>query len=256
MDNYFQIAKKIIEKASFLVLRKINKISKVSFKKGHFNLVTNVDQEVEELILKEINSNFPNHSVIAEESGMHKKDFAYVWFIDPIDGTTNFAHGYPCFCISIGFSKNGVLEFGLVKNPLTGELYAARKNKGATLNGKPISVSKIKKLKGSLLATGFPYDKKTSRLNNFKNFANLTLRTQGVRRDGAAALDLCYVACGKLDGFWEVRLSPWDVAAGTLIVQEAGGKITDLKGNDYNIFNDKIVASNGFIHSELIKNLI
>lgn len=255
MDNYFQIAKKIIEKASFLVLRKINKISKVSFKKGHFNLVTNVDQEVEELILKEINSNFPNHSVIAEESGMHKKDFAYVWFIDPIDGTTNFAHGYPCFCISIAFQKKGTIEFGLIKNPVTGELYSAIKDKGAKLNERKITVSKIRKLKDSLLVTGFPYDRKTSKANNLKNFCNLTMRTQGVRRDGAAAMDLCYVACGKLDGFWEIKLNPWDVAAGVLLVKEAGGRVTDFKGNDYDIFNDKIVATNGLIHWELLKHL-
>ena len=255
MKNYYKIAQAIIEKASNLILKNYNKIKKISYKKGHFNLVTNVDHEVEELIVKEINSNFPSHSIIAEESGIHKKDFTHVWFIDPIDGTTNFAHGYPFFCISIAFSKNGIVEFGLVKNPLTGELYTAKRNKGAKLNGQPISVSKIKKLEKSLLATGFPYDRKTSKFNNFKNFTNLTLRTQGVRRDGAAALDLCYVASGKTDGFWEVRLSPWDVAASVLIVEEAGGKVTDLRGNKYDIFDDKIVASNKHIHKELLKYL-
>lgn len=256
MEKTFTFAEEVIEKASKTILKNYNKIAKISYKKGHFNLVTNVDHEVEKLILQEITSQYPTHSIIAEESGTKNKDPNYKWFIDPIDGTTNFAHGYPCFCISIAFSKNSILEFGLVKNPLTGELYSARKNKGAKLNGKPIHVSKIKKLKESLLATGFPYDRKKSISNNFKNFSNLTLMTQGVRRDGSAALDLCYVACGKLDGFWETKLSPWDTASGVLILKEAGGKVTDFKGNDYNIFTDKIVATNGLVHSELIKQLL
>ena len=144
----------------------------------------------------------------------------------------------------------------LVKNPISGELYSAIKTKGAKLNGKNISVSKIKKLKESLLVTGFPYDKKASKLNNLKNFCNLTLKTQGVRRDGAAGLDLCYVASGKVDGFWETKLSPWDVAAGVLIVKEAGGKITNYKGENYNIYkSNEIVATNGLIHRELLKHL-
>lgn len=255
MDDLYNLAYKITEKASNLILKNLNKISKISYKKGDFNLVTNVDHKTEALILNEITSKYPNHSIIAEESGKHKKDPNYEWFIDPIDGTTNFAHGYPCFCVSIAFTKNGVIEFGLIKNPLTGELYSARKNKGARLNGKRIFVSKAKKLKESLLVTGFPYDRKTSSLNNLKNFCKLTLLTQGVRRDGAAAMDLCYVASGKVDGFWEIKLSPWDVAAGVLIVKEAGGKITDLKGNKYDVFNNKIVATNGFIHKELIRHL-
>ena len=255
MEDLFNFALKVIQKANLVILKNLNKISKISYKKGDFNLVTNVDLEVEALILKEITSKYPNHSIITEESGKFLKDPTYKWFIDPIDGTTNFAHGYPCFCISIGFSKNNVLEFGQILNPITKDLFTAKKNKGAELNGKSISVSKIKKLKDSLLVTGFPYDRKTSTLNNLKNFCNLTLMTQGVRRDGAAAMDLCYVACGKLDGFWEIKLSPWDVAAGVLIVKEAGGRITDFKGNKYDIFNNKIVATNGLIHRELLKHL-
>ena len=255
MDELFNLAYKTIEKASSLILKNLNRIQKISYKKGDFNLVTNVDEEVEALIIKNIVSKYPNHSIIAEESGIQKKDSLYQWFIDPIDGTTNFAHGYPCFCISIGFVKDGILEFGLVKNPLTNELYTARRNKGAKLNGKSISVSKIKHLKDSLLVTGFPYDRRTSKMNNFKNFCKLTLVTQGVRRDGAAALDLCYVASGKVDGFWELKLSSWDVAAGALIVKEAGGKVTNFKGNKFDVFSNKIVATNGLIHGELIRQL-
>ncbi len=255
MDNTFNFALNLIEKANKVIHKNLAKVSKISYKKGAFNIVTNVDHEVENLIKREINLRFPNHSIIAEESGIHKRDPNFEWFIDPIDGTTNFAHRYPCFCISIGFAKNNVLEFGLVKNPLTGDLYSARRNKGAYLNGKRIFVSKVKKLKGSLLATGFPHGHISSKINNFKNFYKLTSITQGVRRDGSAALDLCYVASGVLDGFWEMKLNPWDVAAGVLIIKEAGGKITDFKGDKYDIFNDKIVATNSLIHRELIKQL-
>ena len=255
VENIFNFAVKITEKANRIILKNLNKTRKISYKKGDFNLVTNVDKEVEALLIKEITLRFPNHSIIAEESGKHIKDPDYEWFIDPIDGTTNFAHSYPCFCISIGFARKKKMEFGLIKNPSTGDLYSAQKNKGAKLNGKTIKVSKIRSLKDSLLVTGLPYDRRTSKTNNFNHFRNLTLCSHGVRRDGAAALDLCYVASGAVDGFWELKLSPWDVAAGMLIVEEAGGKITNFKGNKFDIYCKEIVASNGFIHKELIKKL-
>ena len=254
MKNIYRFAEEIIEKASKLILKNHKKIRSISYK-GVSNLVTNVDKEVEALIIKEINLRYPNHSIIAEESGTQKKDPNYEWFIDPIDGTTNFAHSYPFFCTSIAFAKNGIVEFGLIKDPITNELYSARKNKGAKLNGRPIFVSKTKRLSETLLITGFPYDKQTSKMNNLKNFCNLTLLTHGVRRDGAAALDLCYVASGKVDGYWELKLSPWDVAAGVLILDEAGGKATGFKGEKYNICDSQIVATNGFIHKELLKHL-
>lgn len=259
MKNSYLLAQDIIEKAAHLINRnlhkKYNKVLKISYKKGAFNLVTNVDKEVENFLVKKIKSTFSEHTIIAEESGLHNKNQKFKWFIDPIDGTTNFAHSYPCFCISIGFSVNDRLEFGLVKNPYTGELYTAQRGKGAKLNNKPIKVSKIKNLKNGLLATGFSYDRQRGRSNNFKYFKKLTLMTQGVRRDGAAAMDLCYVASGKLDGFWEFQLSPWDVAAGVLILKEAGGKITDFKGKEFDVFGKHIVATNGLIHKELIKQL-
>ncbi len=255
LNNTYNFAEELIEKASKLILKNHKKIRNISYKKGDSNLVTNVDKEVEALIIKEIVSKYPNHSIIAEESKAQKKDPNYQWFIDPIDGTTNFAHSYPFFCTSIGFVKNNILEFGLIKDPLTNELYSARRSQGAKLNKRPIFVSKIKKLNESLLITGFPYDKRTSKVNNLKNFCNLTLLTHGVRRDGAAALDLCYIASGKADGYWEMKLSPWDVAAGVLILEEAGGKVSDFKGGKYNIFNKQIVATNGLIHKELLKHL-
>ena len=255
MDETFRQAKQIIEKASPLVLKNLNKIKKISYKKGAFNLVTNVDKEVDKFLIKEIKSRYKDHSIIAEESGKHKKNKRFIWFIDPIDGTTNFAHGYPCFCISIGFSKDGVIQFGLVKNPLTNELYSAKKNKGAWLNGKRIYVSRNKKLNDSLLATGFPHHTGPLRTKNFEYFKKITLITHGVRRDGAAALDLCYVASGKLDAFWETKLNPWDIAAGMLILKEAGGKVKNFKGIDLNVFERNIVATNGFIPEELLNHL-
>lgn len=254
MKNIYSFTEEIIEKASNLILKSHKKIRNISYK-GISNLVTNVDKEVEAFIIKEITSRYPEHSIIAEESGYKNKNPDYQWFIDPIDGTTNFAHSYPFFCISIAFAKNGTVEFGLIKDPITNELFTAKRNKGARLNGSPIHVSKIKKLSKSLLATGFPYDQQTTRMNNLKNFCNLTLLTHGVRRDGAAALDLCYVASGRVDGYWEVQLCPWDVAAGVLILEEAGGKATGTKGEKYNIFNKQIVATNGFIHKKLLKHL-
>ncbi len=254
MKNIYSFAKEIIEKASDIVLKNHRKIRNISYK-GISNLVTNVDKEVEAFIIKEITSKYPDHSIVAEESGCKNRNPDFQWFIDPIDGTTNFAHSYPFFCVSIGFVKNGVLEFGFIKDPITNELFSAIKNKGARLNGRPIHVSKTKDLSKSLLITGFPYDKKTSKMNNLKNFCNLTLLTHGVRRDGAAALDLCYIASGRADGYWELKLSPWDVAAGILILEEAGGKITGFKGEKYNVYKKEIVATNGFIHKELLKHL-
>lgn len=255
MKEVFNFASNVTEKASKLILKNLNKVINISYKKSNFNLVTNVDKEVESSIIRDIRAKYPTHTIIAEESGRDLKDPRFKWFIDPIDGTTNFAHGYPCFCTSIAFAINEEIIFGIVKNPLTNETYSAIKNQGARLNNKPISVSKIKTLQRSLLATGFPHGQITRRENNFKNFFKLTSITQGVRRDGAAAMDLCYVACGKLDGFWEIKLSPWDVAAGILLIKEAGGKITSFKGSKFNLYSNEIIASNGLIHKELVKHL-
>lgn len=255
MQEVFKFGKKIIEKASIHVAKNYNKIKKVDNKKGHANLVTNVDKETEGIIVKAIKKSYPDHTIIAEESGLHSKDSKYEWIIDPIDGTTNFAHSYPFFCISIAFVVNGITKFGLVKNPFTNELFSAYKGKGAKLNEKKFTVSNRKKLSDSLLATGFPHEDKKSKLINFNRFKNLTLNSHGVRRDGAAALDLCYVACGRLDGFWEQKLNAWDVAAGVLIIEEAGGKITRYDGSKYSIYDKEILATNKHIHREIMKYL-
>lgn len=252
MEETFKFAKKLIKKAGKVVLKNHNKAKKIDYKKGHFNLVTSADKETEALIIKEIKKKYPTHTIVAEETGKHKNDPTYEWIIDPIDGTTNFAHSYPFFCTSIGFAKKGVVQFGLIYNPVTDELFTAKKGKGAKLNGKKISVSKSKTLKESLLTTGFPHDKKSSKHKNFALFRNLTLNSHGVRRDGAAALDLCYVAAGRVEGFWEQKLNAWDVAAGTLILTEAGGKVTKYDGSKYSIYDKEILATNGKIHKELM----
>lgn len=254
METVFNSAKKITKKASNYILNNLHR-KKVFHKQGHFNLVTNIDEEVEELVVKEIKKSFPKHTIIGEESGTHKKDSKYEWFIDPIDGTTNFAHGYPFFAISIGFAINGVLQFGIVMNPATNELFTGLKGKGAMLNNKPIKVSKIKSLKDSLLSSGFSNKRKNLKSVNFGNFTNLTLNSHGVRRDGAASLDLCYVACGRTEGFWEGKLSPWDTAAGVIILEEAGGKVTTYDGKKYSVYSDTILATNGHIHKKLMTTL-
>jgi myo-inositol-1(or 4)-monophosphatase len=254
MNKIFNIAEEIIEEASKYLLKSLHR-KKISYKSGHFNLVTNIDKEVENLIVGKIKKSFPTHTIVAEESGIHKKESHHEWFIDPIDGTTNFAHNYPSFCISIAYMKDSELQIGLVKNPSSGELFSAIKRKGARLNGKKISVSSIKKLSESLLVTGFPQETKKSKLSNFERFKNLTLNTHGVRRAGSAALDLCNVAAGRLEGYWEEKLSPWDVAAGVLILKEAGGKITNYKNGKYDIYSKEILATNGLVHKELMSYL-
>lgn len=253
LDKIFKFGLSLIEEAEQHIKKNYNKIARIDHKNGHFNLVTNVDKEVEEIIVRKIKSNFSDHVIIAEESGRHNKHSMYEWFIDPIDGTTNFAHGYPFFCTSIGFAIDDEMVIGLVNNPIRNELFTGRKNKGAYLNKKKIRVSSIKKLQDALLVTGFPHDKKSSKMKNFNRFKNLTLNSHGVRRDGAAALDLCYVACGRVDAFWEEKLSSWDVAAGKVILEEAGGKITKFSGEKYSVFDKEIIASNGKIHSEMLK---
>jgi myo-inositol-1(or 4)-monophosphatase len=223
--------------------------------KGDKNLVTEVDKESERLIVEHLLSRFPNHDIIAEEGDYLQSDSPYRWIIDPVDGTTNYAHGYPWFCASIGLQVEGDLVAGVIYNPVYDELFTATKGGGAYLNDNRLSVSVRTPLNNSLLATGFPYDCATDPANNFANFIAFQKSARGIRRAGAAALDLAYVAAGRLDGFWELKLKAWDVAAGVLMVREAGGIVTTFDGSDYDIFNDKVVASNGLIHAEMITML-
>lgn len=226
--------------------------------KGDVNLVTDADVESEAAVIQTIRNHFPDHSILSEENkDSHGASLdGPVWIIDPLDGTTNFSHGVPFFSVSIAFREHGQTQFGLIHQPMLNETFIAHLGKGATLNGKKISVSKGDNLSRSLLATGFPYDRRDSERNNLSEFCNLEMNSQDVRRPGAATLDLAYVACGRFDGFWEPKLAAWDVAAGMLLVTEAGGKITDYSNNPVNnLWNAEMVASNGLIHDSMIQLL-
>lgn len=200
--------------------------------KGTIDLVTETDHASEAFLLREIKSAFPGGHILAEESGNIQGSNEDIWYIDPLDGTVNYAHHIPIFCVSIGFAANGRMTLGVVYDPLRDELFSAEKGKGAFLNGKQIRVSETSSLERSLLVTGFPYDTWDTELDNFKYFERLAKKTQGVRRLGSAALDACYVGAGRFDGFWEFKLKPWDVAAGGLIAAEAGAVVTSIDGRE------------------------
>lgn len=219
--------------------------------KGDKNLVTEVDRESERLIVGHLLGSFPDHCIVAEEGEYLQSDSPFRWIIDPLDGTTNYAHGFPWFCVSIGLESAGELVAGVIYNPLHDELFTATRGGGAFLNGQRLHVSTRSPLQNTLLGTGFPYDCARDPANNFDNFTAFQKAARGIRRAGAAALDLAYVAAGRLDGFWELKLKPWDVAAGVLLVREAGGTVTTFDGSAYNVFNHRIVASNGLIHEEM-----
>jgi myo-inositol-1(or 4)-monophosphatase len=217
--------------------------------------MTEMDMRSEREIVKTLSEAFPNHGIVAEEETDIQNDSGFTWIIDPLDGTTNYAHGYPCFSVSIALEQEGVIVAGIVYDPMREELFSAQKGQGAFMNGKKIYVSGIDTLMNSLLATGFPYDRKVSEKNNMNNFHDLLMASQEVRRDGSAALDLCCVASGRFDGFWELKLKPWDIAAGSLIVSEAGGLVTDLSGKQFNLHAGEILASNGIIHKQMVMKL-
>ncbi|PYS70877.1 MAG: inositol monophosphatase [Acidobacteria bacterium] len=227
--------------------------------KSEIDLVTESDLASERLIIDRIKTYYPRHSILAEESGASEPhdraaQIDWRWIIDPLDGTTNYAHGYPCFCVSIGLEHKGRLEIGVVYDPIRDEMFAAERGQGASLNGRRISVSRTMNLSAALLCTGFPYD--VRQRNEFaRHFANFIMAAQGVRRDGAAALDLAYVAAGRFDGFWEEGLKPWDVAAGSLIVEEAGGRVSNYQGGPLSIYSPPIMASNGLVHEQMMSVL-
>src|SRR3984893_2793585 len=223
--------------------------------KGSINLVTDVNLASEKLIREAISTYYPRHEILAEEGGLTESASEYRWIVDPLDGTTNYAHGYPVFCVSIGLEHKGEIIIGVVYDPMRDEMFTAERGAGAALNNRPVRVSKTEDLMQSILSTGFPYDIKTSTLTNLNHWANFAMNAQALRRDGAAALDLCYLACGRFDGVWELNLSPWDTAAGALIVAEAGGRITDFAGGPFSNYKPEIVASNGLIHERMIEVL-
>jgi myo-inositol-1(or 4)-monophosphatase len=242
--------------AGNLLLEKFGRITTVT-KKGDINLVTEADLASEELIVERIRSHFPKHSVLAEEGGdviTIGGDSTWKWIIDPLDGTTNYAHGYPCFCVTLALEHGGEIVVGVTYDPTRNELFSAEKGRGATLNGKPIRVSVTERLSESLVVTGFPYDFK-QRENFARHLMEFMLSSRGVRRDGSAAIDMAYVACGRYDGFWEEGLNPWDVAAGKLLIEEAGGMITYYDGSKFSIYKPPLCASNGRIHDQMLEVL-
>ncbi|MCL4558823.1 MAG: inositol monophosphatase [Deltaproteobacteria bacterium] len=245
------IAIKSARTAGTIINKRINTPKRVSYK-GIVDLVTDVDTLCEKTIIQVINRRFPSHSILAEELGSVPGKSDYRWIIDPIDGTTNFYHSYPFVSVSIALEHKGIVIVGVVYDPLKKELFYATKGRGAFLNDKRLHVSSVNTIEDALLSTGFPYDIRTSSENNLDNWIKFIRRAQAIRRDGSAALDLCYVAAGRFDGFWEMKLKPWDVAAGSLIIGEAGGTVTDFHGNKYSIYTDHIVAANPHIHHVLL----
>jgi myo-inositol-1(or 4)-monophosphatase len=224
--------------------------------KGEIDLVTEIDRRSEAVLIGEIRSRFPEHSIVAEESGALTGLADRCWYIDPLDGTINYAHGLPNFTVSVGYAENGVVVLGVVYDPVREECFKAQRGSGAFLNGEPIRASNVGDLGRSLLVTGFPYDIRTNPANNLDLYARFSLLSQGVRRLGSAAQDLCYVAAGRLDGFWEISIFPWDIAAGGLIAEEAGARVTKIDGKlDYLSPPNTILAANPALHFQMLQVL-
>jgi myo-inositol-1(or 4)-monophosphatase len=232
----------------------VGKVKNIERKKGEeTNLVTEIDKQSEALIINKIRQHFPTHDILGEESGIHDAQSDYRWIIDPLDGTTNYTHGMPIFCVSIGIEYKGGIIAGAIYDPTSDEMFTAEKGKGAFLNGKKIRVSSHETLINSLLVTGFPYNVKENPGNVIEHFVHFLPVAQGIRRLGSAALDMAYIACGRLDGYWEVFLNPWDKAAGILLVREAGGMVTTFTGNEADvIYTADTLATNGLIHHEML----
>ena len=214
-----------------------------------------MDHRAEAAVIEILETAFPDHGILTEESKGREGSGSYRWILDPLDGTTNYAHGYPFFCVSLALEKDGQIIWGIIYDPLREELFAAEAGRGATVNGKALQVSATRHIQQSFLCTGFPYDMRESLEDNLRYFSRFAKTVQAIRRDGSAALDLCYVAMGRFDGFWEMKLNPWDVAAGSLIVTEAGGRVTDFSGNHFSIHGQEILASNKLIHDEMLRVL-
>ena len=242
----------IAREAGALLMQYFHQGLKIEYK-GEADLVTAADRASEVLIRERLKSQFPSHDVLGEEQGLSDQGSEYRWYVDPLDGTTNFAHGYPVFCVSMALENRtmGARVAAVVYDPTRDELFSAEQGRGAQINGKPIHVSKAAQLKECLVATGFPSHKRHKN-PNIHFYHQITLRTHGVRRAGSAALDLCDVACGRFDGFWEFNLNPWDTAAGVLIVEEAGGRVTRFDGGPFQIDSRETLASNGLVHDVLL----
>jgi myo-inositol-1(or 4)-monophosphatase len=249
--EWLEFAEDVARGAGEILRRNHGKQQSIHYK-GEINLVTEVDRQSEVYIMERIRSVYPEHGILSEESMEQMSSSPYRWIIDPLDGTTNYAHNYPCFCVSVALERDGELLAGAVFDPLLSESFTASAAGGAFRNGERIAVSPVGDLRRSLLCTGFAYDVRESTDNNLAFFKEFVFAGQAIRRDGSAALDLCYLACGRFDGFWELNLSPWDTAAGLLILREAGGVATRLDGSPYDIHQPEILASNGRIHEQMM----
>lgn len=252
IDRYLQVAVAAAKEAGRIQKLYFGRSHPVEYK-GEFNPVTEVDRLCEQAIVKMILDAFPDHDVLTEESPFKGKGSPWRWIIDPLDGTTNYFHGFPCFCVSIGLEMEGEVILGVVYVPMLNELFYSEKGKGAFLNGERIVVSQNNRLNRSLVCTGFPYDVHEHADFYLRYFRQFITKSFAVRRPGSAAIDLSYLAAGRFDGFWELKLHAWDVAAASLMITEAGGKVTDFQGRPFNIYSGEILASNGFIHEEMLQ---
>jgi len=246
---YLEAAIEIAREAGAILREEFDRPAEISYK-GDVDIVTQADKRSEKAIVTRLTEFFPEHSIAAEEGTGHEGKSEFRWHVDPLDGTTNFAHGYPCFCVSIALAQRDTLLAAVVFNPFYNELFAAARGQGATLNGKPIHVSRMASVSTSLLCTGFPVQNRQLS-PNLQFYGDFTMRSHGVRRDGSAALDLASVAAGRFEGFWEFGLKPWDTAAGVLLIEEAGGKVSDFAGEPYRLGGPVILATNGLIHEEM-----
>lgn len=246
-----------ILREGYLQIAEAREVLAVDYKAQDVDPVTQFDHRSEAYIVESLQRCFPDHAIVGEEGGTYSQSQSarFQWQVDPLDGTVNFAHAFPVFSISLGLLDEGVPVLGVVYDPIHDELYSAAVGLGATLNGRPIRVSKTPSLSRALLNTGFPYDRRTSRENNFDHFLRFQRAAQEVRRVGSAALDLCWVAYGRMDGYWELKIKPHDIAAGIVIVREAGGRVTDFDGGDQMLMRQQVVASNGLIHEAMLSVL-
>jgi len=251
MKDFRKSAIEIAREAGTYLRSRLNSAHKIDYK-GEINLVTEADKISEEMITSKIAHLFPDHDIQAEEFTYTNRGSDFRWIIDPLDGTTNYAHGYPIFCVSIALQRLDKIILGIIYNPMLKEMFVAEEEKGAFLNGGRIHVSATNRIAESLVATGFPYDIREDTQNNLNYFNEMIMKARAIRRGGSAALDLAYVAAGRFDGFWEIKLSAWDTAAGWLMVEEAGGRITDFAGKDYCVDSPAILASNGKVHKEMM----
>ncbi|MBN2687467.1 MAG: inositol monophosphatase [Deltaproteobacteria bacterium] len=254
MSEYLDFALSIAREAGDVLMEYFHKEHTIDYK-GRIDIVTDVDHRSEEVLISRITDAYPDHDIVTEESAGKRRGSRARWILDPIDGTTNYAHGFPFFCVSVALALEGEIRVAVINAPQLREEFSGEKGNGAFLNGTKIAVSMTETLAKSFLATGFPYDIAQDSYNNINYFSGMAMQSLAIRRAGSAALDLAYVAAGRFDGFWELKLNPWDTAAGWLLVEEAGGVVTRISGDDYFLESPTILASNGRIHLAMIDAL-